>query len=99
MAITTAISDFIKSIYELLASILSTAYTVVSSTVSAVLNFFAGLFTLLGNIVSGMVDVAGGVGKFVAGNIVLISIGALAAFAYVRFTVQGRQLAEGKKVQ
>lgn len=33
------------------------------------------------------------------GNIVLISIGALAAFAYVRFTVQGRQLAEGKKVQ
>lgn len=67
MAITTAISDFIKSIYELLASILSTAYTIVSSTVSAVLNFFAGLFTLLGNIISGMVDVAGGVGKFVAG--------------------------------
>lgn len=68
MAITTAISDFIKSIYELLASILSTAYAVVSSTVSAILNFFAGLFDLLGNIVSGMVDVAGGVGKFVAGT-------------------------------
>ncbi|KAH7175438.1 hypothetical protein EDB81DRAFT_4121 [Dactylonectria macrodidyma] len=99
MAITSAISDFIKSIYELLISIISTAYAVVSSAVNAILGFITGIFTLVGDVVKGMVDVAGGVGKFVAGNAVLITIGALAAFAYVRFTVQGRQLAEGKKTQ
>ncbi|KAH7157424.1 hypothetical protein B0J13DRAFT_617521 [Dactylonectria estremocensis] len=99
MAITTAISDFVNSIYELFISIISTIYTVVNSALSAILGFITGIFTLLGDVTKGMVDVAGGVGKFVAGNAVLITIGALAAFAYVRFTVQGRQLAEGKKTQ
>ncbi|KAK7424673.1 hypothetical protein QQX98_000249 [Neonectria punicea] len=99
MAITTAISDFVNSIYELFASLIGTVYAILHSTVTAVFSFITGFFNLVGDVVSGLIDVAGGLGKFVAGNIVLISIGALGAFAYVRYTAQGRQLAEGKKVQ
>ncbi|KAH6874552.1 hypothetical protein B0T10DRAFT_610630 [Thelonectria olida] len=99
MALTIAIEDIFKSIYELLASIIGTAYQIIHSTVSAGFSFIAGLFNLLGDFASGMAKAAGGVGKFVAGNIVLITIGALGAFAYVRYTAQGRRLADGKKTQ
>lgn len=34
---------------------------------------------------------------FLLGNIVLLGIGALGAFAYMRYTAQGRQVAAGKK--
>lgn len=117
MALSTALEDFMKSIYELFASIVGTVYSIIYSTVSAVFAFIAGLFSLVGDVVAGMAKAAGGVGKFVTGkfscvegktpvltwligNIVLITIGALGAFAYVRYTAQGRRLAvEGKKTQ
>lgn len=74
MAVTNAITDLIKSFYELLVSILGTAYSVVQKTVQSVFSFISGLFTLMGDIASGIVDVTGGVGKFVAGTATLHSI-------------------------
>ncbi|KAK7220762.1 hypothetical protein V2G26_008765 [Clonostachys chloroleuca] len=97
MTITTAISDLFKSFYELIASVLSAAYAVVHSTVDAVLGFITGLVTLLGDITGGVIDVTSGVGKFILGNFVVVSIGALAAFGYLRYTAQGRQLLANKK--
>ncbi|KAL6865669.1 hypothetical protein ACO1O0_001764 [Amphichorda felina] len=97
MAITSAISDFLQSLYELLSSVLGSAYSLGHSILTAVFSFVGGLLTLAGNVAGGLVDIAGGVGKFVAGNIVVVAVGALAAFAFVRYTAQGRQLAGGKK--
>lgn len=66
MAITSAISDLFASFYELLASILGTMYTLVQTVVMAVVNFITGIFTLVGDVLSGFVEMAGGLGKFLA---------------------------------
>ncbi|KAJ6439738.1 AP-2 adaptor complex subunit alpha [Purpureocillium lavendulum] len=97
MAITTAIADLFNSFYELLASIFGAAYAIVHSVVTAVVGFITGIFRLAGDVLGGAIDIAGGVGKFVAGNIVLISVGALLAFAFVRYTAQGQRIAAQKK--
>ncbi|KAF4943433.1 hypothetical protein FGADI_13422 [Fusarium gaditjirri] len=96
MAITTAISDLFSSIYELLASVFNTFYSVIHSILSAILGFVQGFFNLIGDVVSGLVEVTGGVGKFVASNAAILAIGALGAFAYVRYTAQGRAVANKK---
>ncbi|GJN71882.1 hypothetical protein VFPFJ_02607 [Purpureocillium lilacinum] len=97
MAITTAISDLFKSFYELISSIFGAAYAIVNSVVGAVVGFVTGIFKLAGDVLGGAIDIAGGVGKFIAGNIVLISVGALLAFAFVRYTAQGQRIAAQKK--
>jgi phage-related protein len=97
MAITSAISDLFKSIAELFESVFSTAYSIVHSILLACFNFVSGIFALAGDILGGFIDITTGFGKFVLGNIVVVTIGALGAFAYVRYTAHGRQLAEGKK--
>ncbi|KAF7561639.1 hypothetical protein G7046_g2507 [Stylonectria norvegica] len=99
MAITSAIADLFNSFYELLASILGTAYAIVHSIVAAITGLVTGFFNLIANVLSGLVEVTGGVGKFVASNIVLLSIGALAAFAYVRYTASGQRAVASKKTQ
>ncbi|KAF5685382.1 hypothetical protein FCIRC_3440 [Fusarium circinatum] len=96
MAITSAISDLFSSIYELLASVFNTFYAVIHSILTAILGFVQGLFNLIGDVVSGLVEVTGGVGKFVASNAAILAIGALGAFAYVRYTSQGRAVANKK---
>ncbi|OBS23390.1 hypothetical protein FPOA_03938 [Fusarium poae] len=96
MAITSAINNFFASIYELLASVVNTIYAVIHSIFSAVLGFVQGLFNLISDVVSGLVDVTGGVGKFVASNAAILAVGALGAFAYVRYTAQGKQIANKK---
>ncbi|KAF4449057.1 hypothetical protein F53441_7601 [Fusarium austroafricanum] len=96
MAVTSAISNFLSSIYELLASVFNTIYAVIHSTLTAILGFVQGLFNLIGDVVSGLVDVTGGVGKFVASNAAILAVGALGAFAYVRYTAQGKAVANKK---
>ncbi|KAM0307943.1 hypothetical protein HYE67_000364 [Fusarium culmorum] len=96
MAITSAINDLFASIYELLASVFNTVYAIIHSIFSAVLGFVQGLFNLIGDVVSGLVEVTGGVGKFVASNAAILAVGALGAFAYVRYTAQGKQVANKK---
>ncbi|KAI1039540.1 hypothetical protein LB505_002663 [Fusarium chuoi] len=114
MAITSAISDLFSSIYELLASVFNTIYSVIHSILTAILAFVQGFFNLIGDVVSGLVEVTGGVGKFVAsefsplyshhlsradddiGNAAILAVGALGAFAYVRYTAQGRAVANKK---
>lgn len=66
MAITTAITDLFASFYELLASVLGTMYTLVHTVVMACVNFVTGIFALVGDVLSGFVEMAGGVGKFLA---------------------------------
>ncbi|KAI9900483.1 hypothetical protein N3K66_004745 [Trichothecium roseum] len=97
MAITTAISDLFNSLYELLSSVLGTAYAIVHSIFTAAFNFVNGILSLAGDIIGGFINVTEGVAKFIAGNIILLAIGALGAFAYVRFTASGQRLASAKK--
>lgn len=65
MAITTAVAELLKSFYELLVSVLGTAYAVVHGIFMTIFNFAHGLFTLAGDILGGIFNITSGVGKFV----------------------------------
>jgi hypothetical protein len=69
MAVTSAISDLFASFYELFASILGAAYSIVHTVIMAVVNFVTGILTLVGDVLSGFVEMAGGVGKFLASKL------------------------------
>jgi hypothetical protein len=67
MAVTSAISDFFASIYELISSIFGAAYSIVHSVFLAAYNFVTGIFSLVGDVLGGFVDISTGVGKFIVG--------------------------------
>jgi hypothetical protein len=67
MAITSAVTDLIKSVGELLSSVFHAAYAIIHSFVSGIFGLLAGFFAFVGDIGQGVFDLAGGVGKFVAG--------------------------------
>ncbi|EON95748.1 hypothetical protein UCRPA7_8887 [Phaeoacremonium minimum UCRPA7] len=94
MAVTTAVEDLFKSFYELFASIFNTIYNVLHAFVATIVNFFVGILNLVRDVLSGVVDIAGGLGKFVAGNIVLIGIVAAGGYLFVRYQAQ-----QGKPVK
>jgi len=67
MAITTAITDLIKSFLELLESVLGSVYTIAHSFVAGIAHLFAGFFAMVGEVFGGVFDMVGGVGRFLAG--------------------------------
>jgi phage-related protein len=68
MAITTAISDLVASVYELFASFVGAVYTIVHSFVMGIFSLFTGFFAFIADIFKGVFDIVGGVGKFVTGE-------------------------------
>lgn len=65
MAITSAVSDLVKSFYEILASIFGAAYNVVHGVISVILGFFTGIFNLFAGIIKETLHATGSTGKFV----------------------------------
>ncbi|GAB1319853.1 hypothetical protein MFIFM68171_10063 [Madurella fahalii] len=96
MAVTSAITDLVKSVAELLSSVFGTAYTIVHSFLSGLIGLFAGFFAFIGDLTKGVFDVVGGVGRFIAGNIVILGILGAAGYAYVKF-IQPQQQQQGSK--
>ena len=76
MAITSAIGDFVHSIYELFASFFGAIYNVISGILVMILNFFRGIVDLFADVFGGVFEVLGGVGKFLLG---MYSLSLLAA--------------------
>lgn len=64
MALTTAISDFIKSIYELFASFFQTLFALIQTILSTVYNFFASVLQLSADSMKGVFSIFGGVANF-----------------------------------
>ncbi|KAL2208021.1 hypothetical protein CC79DRAFT_1333842 [Sarocladium strictum] len=85
MAITTAISDLFASFYELFASIIGTMYSMVHALFSAVVNFVTGIFTLIADVLGGFVEMAGGIGKFLASKHKPISLISFLRFFFAFF--------------
>ncbi|KAK4118593.1 hypothetical protein N657DRAFT_583391 [Parathielavia appendiculata] len=95
MAVTNAVTDLVASIGELLSSIFGAAYSIVHSFITGVLGLFAGFISMIGDLVKGVFDLVGGMGRFVAANAVVIALVAAAGYAYVRFVQQPQQ--QGRK--
>lgn len=66
MAITSAVSDFISSIYELFASVLGGVYNIFHTVFAAVFGLFSGIINMFADLLKGGIDVVGGLGKFLA---------------------------------
>ncbi|KAL2020011.1 hypothetical protein VTK56DRAFT_8914 [Thermocarpiscus australiensis] len=95
MAITSAVTDLFKSLAELLSSVFGAAYAIVHSFVSGLFGLVSGFFAFVQDLGKGAVDLVGGVGRFVAGNIVALGVIAAAGYAYMRFVQQPQQ--QGRK--
>ncbi|KAK4202144.1 hypothetical protein QBC40DRAFT_277037 [Triangularia verruculosa] len=100
MAITNAVTDLISSFLELFSSLFHAVFTIAHSFIAGILGLFNGFFIFIGDIFKGVFDVVGGVGRFLAGNIVILGLIAAAGYAYVRFAGQqtgrsGRPVANG----
>ncbi len=67
MAITSALTDLLKSLAELFSSVLNAAYSIIHSSVAGILSLFTGFFAFVGDIAKGLIDLVGGFGKFVVG--------------------------------
>ena len=68
----SAFEDLFKSLYELLAAIISTIVNIFQSIISVIIGFFTSIVNLFGDVLGGLVDVAGGVGKFVASKLPIL---------------------------
>ncbi|KAM7200884.1 hypothetical protein V8F20_005126 [Naviculisporaceae sp. PSN 640] len=90
MAITSAVTDLVKSVGELLSSLVHAVYSIFHTFFSAVVHLFSGFIAFVSDIFQGVLDVVGGIGKFVAGNIVMLGLIGAAGYAYVRYTAQGQ---------
>ncbi|KAM7187528.1 hypothetical protein V8F33_011175 [Rhypophila sp. PSN 637] len=90
MAVTSAVTDLVKSVGELAASLFNAVYTIFETFFTGVFHLFTGFFAFVVDIFQGVLDVVGGIGKFVAGNIVMLGLIGAAGYAYVRYTAQGQ---------
>ncbi|KAK4150868.1 hypothetical protein C8A00DRAFT_17659 [Chaetomidium leptoderma] len=95
MAVTNAVTDLAQSVAELLSSVVNAAYAIVHSFVSGIVGLLAGFFAFFGDLGKGVLDLAGGVGKFVTGNAVILAVIGAAIYAYMRFVQQPQQ--QGRK--
>jgi hypothetical protein len=64
----SALSDFIKSIFELIASMFQTFFGLIETFVKLVVNFFTSIVELFGDTTKGVFNVLGGVGNFFIGK-------------------------------
>jgi hypothetical protein len=103
---TSAISDFVKSIFELFASFFQTLFQLIETIFRTIFNFFASVLQLGADSFKGVFDVLGGVANFLLGesscylfgrtatNIVLanvVLIGLIAAGGYGYLVYQRKQ--------
>ncbi|KAI6350920.1 hypothetical protein MCOR25_010290 [Pyricularia grisea] len=86
-----AIEDLVKSVANLFAGIFNTIANVIGGFLTMIVNFFSSFVNLITGTVEGLAQMVGGLGKFIAGNIVLIGIVGVAVVGYQRFVVQGNQ--------
>ncbi|KAK0631052.1 hypothetical protein B0T17DRAFT_488754 [Bombardia bombarda] len=90
MAVTSAVSDLVKSVAELFSSLVGAVYTIVHTFFAGILHLFSGFFAFIGDIFAGVLDLVGGLGKFITGNIVILGILAIGVYGYFHFTQQGQ---------
>ncbi|QDS75612.1 hypothetical protein FKW77_006574 [Venturia effusa] len=100
MALTTAISDFIKSIFELFASFFQTLFALIQTILMTVYNFFASVLQLGADSMKGVFDIFGGVANFLISNALLIGLIAAGGYGYLVYQKrQGNTVqVQGKKL-
>lgn len=81
-------ADLIRSIYEAIAATFGLIFRVIHGAFSTVVHSFEACLTFVVDIVRNAVAFVGGVGKFVAGNFVILAILAVGAYFYFQANPQ-----------
>ncbi|CAI7581635.1 unnamed protein product [Penicillium discolor] len=97
-SIITSIKDLITSIFEVIFSVVKSTLDTGYQLLLAFVDFFAGIPKMLEHMVKGSLEAVGGVGTFIASNIVVIAIIALCSYGYlVYLRREGRPVQVGTK--
>ncbi|KAJ5164574.1 uncharacterized protein N7500_006404 [Penicillium coprophilum] len=97
-SIITSVKDLITSIFEVIFSVFKSILDTGYQLLMAFVNFFASIPKMLQQMVKGSLEAAGGIGSFIASNIVVIALIALGSYGYLAYQRrQGRPLQAGSK--
>ncbi|KAJ5945680.1 hypothetical protein N7454_002519 [Penicillium verhagenii] len=97
-SIITSIKDLIVSMFELVFSVFQTAFDTVYGLLHTVVDAFIGVFRMAFHTAGDALEMLGGIGKFIASNIVIIGLLAGGAYGYVQYQRrQGRTVKIGDK--
>ncbi|KAJ5601304.1 hypothetical protein N7510_010838 [Penicillium lagena] len=88
-SIITSLKDLISSVFEVIFSVFNSAFNAVFGLVAAIAHFFVGTFRMVLHGAGNILEAAGGIGKFIASNIVVIAIIAGCIYGFLQY--QGRQ--------
>ncbi|CEJ62327.1 hypothetical protein PMG11_10829 [Penicillium brasilianum] len=97
-SIVTSIKDLIASVFEVVFSVFNGAINLVTGLITGLVNSVIGIVKMALHTVGSTLEAAGGVGKFIASNIVIIALIAAGAYGYLQYqSRQGRPVRAGNK--
>jgi len=97
-SVIASVKDLITSMFEVTFSVFTSAFDAIYGLLLVFINFFAGIFTTVLHMAKSILEGVGGVGKFIASNIVVIAIIACGGYGYLEYQRrQGRPVDIGGK--
>ncbi|KAJ5478682.1 hypothetical protein N7530_004191 [Penicillium desertorum] len=97
-SIITSIKDLLTSVFEVIFSVVKSTLDTGYQLLLAFADFFAGIPKMLQHLVKGSLEATGGVGAFIASNIIVIALIALGSYGYlVYLRREGRPVQAGTK--
>ncbi|OCL03357.1 hypothetical protein AOQ84DRAFT_347823 [Glonium stellatum] len=97
-SIFQSLSDLVVSIFEVIGSIFKTVFDLFYNSFAMVGHLFAGIINMILEFFKGVVELAGGIGKFLFGNILVIGVLVAAFFGFLEYQRrQGRTVKVGDK--
>ncbi|EPS31727.1 hypothetical protein POX_d06080 [Penicillium oxalicum] len=97
-SIIGSVKDLIASVFEVIFSVFRGAFDLFSDLITALVHTITGFFQMVLSTIGNVFEAAGGVGKFVASNIVVIALIAAGIFGYLQYQArQGRTVKVGDK--
>lgn len=76
-----AIEDLVKSVANLFAGIFNTIANVIGGFLTMIVNFFSSFVNLITGTIEGLAQMVGGLGKFIAGTVFILTIASLITWA------------------
>jgi len=97
-SIFQSLSDLVVSIFEVVSSIFKTVFDLFYNAIAMVGHLFAGILNMALEFFRGIIELAGGIGKFLLGNILVIGVLVAAFFGFTEYQRrQGRTVKVGDK--
>ncbi|KAB8078498.1 hypothetical protein BDV29DRAFT_166083, partial [Aspergillus leporis] len=85
LSVITSFNDPITSVFGVIFSVFTSVIDMLYGLLVAFINFFAGIPRMVLHMVKGISEALGGLGEFIAGNIIVIAIIAGGAYGYLEY--------------